>query len=176
MAAAKRSETESDPKARAALAVEASAQAQACLTLEPQAAACRYGEALALGLEARAHPTHAGELLSKMLGELAAAEAADPGYDHAGPARVQALVLTRAPPWPLGPGDPSAAVVAARRAVNLRPEYPPNLLALGEALDKSGDAERARETYQRAREQAMASPPGIERDQWLQAASRALQH
>ncbi|HWZ62747.1 MAG TPA: hypothetical protein VNX02_06995 [Steroidobacteraceae bacterium] len=176
MAAARRSEGESDPKIRAQLADGANAQAQACLALAPRAAACRYGDALALGLEARAHPARAGESLSKMLTELAAAEAADPGYDAAGPARVRALVLIRAPAWPIGPGDPAAGVVAARRAVSLRPQYPPNLLALGEALAKSADAPGARDAYRRAQEQALASPLGAQRDEWLREANRGLQH
>jgi hypothetical protein len=175
-AAARRSEHEPDPKVRGELAEDASRQAQACLALEPQAAACRYGNALALGLEARVHPAHAGELLKEMLADLAAAEAADPGYDEAGPARVRALVLIRAPGWPLGPGDPAAGVVAARRAVSLRPQYPPNLLALAEALAKSGDAQAAREAYQRARAEALARPAASDRDEWLLEADRALQH
>ena len=175
-AAARRSEHEPDAKIRAELADDARRQAEACLALEPQAAACLYGHALALGLEARAHPAHAGEWLGQMLAELAAAEAADPGYDEAGPARVRALVLTRAPGWPLGPGDSAAGVVAARRAVSLRPQYPPNLLTLAEALAKSGDAQAAREAYRRAREEALARPAAAERDEWLSEANRALQH
>ena len=173
---ARRSEHEPDPKVRGELAEDASREAQACLALEPQAAACLYGHALALGLEARAHPAHAGEWLRKMLADLSAAEAAEPGYDEAGPARVQALVLIRAPGWPLGPGDPAAGVVAAQRAVSLRPGYPPNLLALAEALAKSGDAQAAREAYQRAREEALGLPAASDRDEWLREADRALQH
>jgi len=175
-AAARRSEHEPDPKIRAELAEDANLEAQACLALEPQAAACLYGHALALGLGARAHPAHAGERLKEMLTDLGAAEAADPGYDEAGPARVRALVLIRAPGWPLGPGDPAAGVVAARRAVSLRPQYPPNLLALAEALAASGDAQAAREAYERAREAALARPGASDRDEWLREANRALQH
>jgi hypothetical protein len=174
--AARRSEHEPDAKVRADLAEDARREAEACLAVEPQAAACLYGHALALGLEARAHPAHVGESLGKMLAELAAAEAADPGYDQAGPARVRALVLTRAPGWPLGPGDPAAGVVAAQRAVSLRPEYPPNQLALAEALGKSGDSKAAREAYQRAREEALAEPASADRDEWLLEADRALVH
>ena len=59
-----------------------------------------------LGLKARAHPLQANESLKAMLEALNRAEAADPAYDQAGPARVQALVLIKAPAWPLGPGDP----------------------------------------------------------------------
>lgn len=173
-AAARHSEHESDLHARAQLAEEARGEAEACLAAEPQAAACLYGHGLALGLEARAHPAHAAESLNKMLTELTAAEAADAGYDEAGPARVRALVLTRAPGWPLGPGDAAAGVVAAQRAVSLRPLYPPNQLALGEALAKSGEAQAARGAFQRARDEALAAPSSADRDEWLHEAERAL--
>jgi tetratricopeptide (TPR) repeat protein len=171
---AQRSDHEPDAKIRGELATEASRDAEACLAREPQAAACLYGRAVALGLEARAHPTRAGELLNSMLESLASAESADPNYDQAGPARVRALVLIRAPGWPLGPGDAAAGLVAARRAVTLRPQYPPNLLALAEALAKTGDPNGAREYYQRARDLAQALPSTAERDGWLREADEAL--
>ncbi len=171
---ARGSEHDADATARGALAEDARRQAEACLAMEPQAAACLYGHALALGLEARARPAHAGELLKRMLADLKAADAADPAYDEAGPARVRALVLTRAPGWPLGPGDPAAGVVAARRAVSLRPQYPPNLLALAEALAKSADAPAARAAYEQARDQALARPESADRDEWLREANRGL--
>jgi hypothetical protein len=117
----------------------------------------------------------AGELLNKMLGDLASAEAADPDYDQAGPARVRALVLIRAPGWPLGPGDADAGLAAARRAVTLRPQYPPNLLALAEALAKTGDADGARENYARARDAAQTLPAAADRDDWLRQADQGLQ-
>ena len=173
---ARQGEHEADPAARSRLAEDAGRQAEACLAAEPQAAACLYGQAIALGLETRAHPVHAGDSLKQMLASLEAAEAADPGYDEAGPARVRALVLTRAPGWPLGPGDPAAAVAAARRAAGLRPQYPPNLLALAEALAKSGDAPGARTAYRQARDQALAEPPSADRDEWLREADGGLQH
>jgi hypothetical protein len=173
---AKRSDTETDAKVREQLATDANSEALACLGHEPQAAACLYGEAVALGLEARAHPTRAGESLKNMLEELTRAEAADANYDEAGPARVRALVLLRAPGWPLGPGDTEAGLVAARRAVALRPLYPANLLALAEALTKNGDANGARDAYQRARDAAQALPESGDRDQWLHAADQGLQH
>jgi len=171
---AKRSDRERDAKIRAELAAEASDDAAACLAREPQAAACLYGRAIALGLEARAHPTRAGELLNAMLGSLADAEAVDPSYDEAGPARVRALVLIRAPGWPLGPGDAETGLVAARRAATLRPQYPPNLLALAEALAKTGDSNGARQNYEHARALAQALPAGTDRDGWLREADEAL--
>ncbi len=173
---AQRSEHESDARIRGELAVDAGREAEACLAAEPRAAACLYGHAIALGLEARAHPAHAGESLRQMLADLAAAEAADPNYDDAGPARVTALVLTRAPGWPLGPGDAAAGLVAARRAVSLAPQYPPNLLALAEALAKNADGSGARAAYQRAHDAALALPQSGERDEWLRQAQRGLQH
>jgi tetratricopeptide (TPR) repeat protein len=172
---AKRSDHETDSRMRGELAAEASRHAEACLAREPQAAPCLYGRGVALGLEARAHPTRAGELLSNMLDTLGRAESADPNYDEAGPARVRALVLTRAPGWPLGPGDAEAGLAAARRAVTLRPQYPPNLLALAEALSKTGDGNAAREYYARARDAALALPDAADRNEWLREADLGLQ-
>jgi hypothetical protein len=125
-------------------------------------------------MQARAHPTHAGEFLNNMLEVLTRAESADPNYDEAGPARVRALVLIRAPGWPLGPGDADAGLAAARRAVSLQPQYPPNLLALAEALAKTGDAGGAQENYQRARDAAQALPAAADRDEWLSEADQGL--
>ena len=173
---ARRSDHEPDSRARADLASEADRDADACLAREPQAAACLYGRAVAWGLQARAHPTHAGEFLNNMLNALTQAEAADPNYDEAGPARVRSLVLIRAPGWPLGPGDADAGLTAARRAVSLRPQYPPNLLALAEALAKTGDANGARQNYQRAHEAAQGLPAAADRDEWLSEADQGLQH
>jgi hypothetical protein len=175
-AAAQRTDHESDSKARAALATEANSNADACLALDPGAAACQYGKAVATGLEARVHPSRAVGLLGSMLDNLETAEAIDPNYDRAGPARVRALVLIRAPGWPLGPGDTDAGLVAARRAIALQPDYPPNVLALAEGLSKTGDENGARENYAHARELAQALPAGPERDDWLHDAEEGLRH
>ncbi len=175
-AEAKRSDHEPDSKIREQLAAQAGRDADGCLAQEPQAAACLYGRAVALGLMARAHPSRAREHLGSMLDALAEAEAADAGYQEAGPARVRALVLIRAPGWPLGPGDSDAGLVAARRAVALRPLYPPNLLALAESLAKSGDAAGAKLYYMRARDAALALSVTEEREDWLHQADQGLQH
>ena len=172
---AKRSDHDPDSRIRGELAAEAGREAQACLSQAPQSAACLYGSAVSLGLDARAHPTRAGELLKQMLDALGRAETADPNYDEAGPARVRALVLIRAPGWPLGPGDAEAGLTAARRAVALRPSYPPNLLALAEALSKTGNGSAAVENYQRAHDAALALPASGDRDEWLHEADQGLQ-
>ncbi len=171
---ARRTDHESDAKVRSELADQSVSAADACLALDSSAAACQYSKAVATGLQARAHPARAVGLLSSMLENLKAAEAADPHYDNAGPARVRALVLIRAPGWPLGPGDTDAGLDAARRAVALQPNYPPNVIALAEALAKSGDESGARESYARARELALAAPAAPERDDWLLDADEGL--
>jgi hypothetical protein len=155
---AARSDKAPDGSARAQLADEASAYAQACLAKAPQDAGCLYGSGLAYGLGARAHPGSATESLKAMLDALAKADAADPNYDQAGPARVRAQVLLAAPGWPL------------------RPQYPPNLLVLGEALAKTGDAKGAHAAFAQARDAAQALPPANgDRDGWIREADQGLQ-
>jgi len=171
---ARRSDLETDSKIRDQLAGDALQNAQACLERAPQAAACLYYDGIALGLKARAHPLQANEALKSMLDALGGAEAAEPAYDQAGPARVKALVLIKAPAWPLGPGDAEAGLAAARRAAALRPDYPPNVLALAEALAKTGDAHGAQESYRRARDLILALPASHDRDDWLHEADQAL--
>ena len=171
---ARRSDAEGGSKIRDQLAADAGRNAQACVERAPRAAACLYYDGIALGLRARAHPLQANEALKAMLELLGRAEAADPEYDQAGPARVRALVLVRAPAWPLGPGDAEAGLASARRAVALRPQYPPNVLALAEALAKTGDTHGAEESYRRARDLSAALPPGSDRDDWLHEADQAL--
>jgi hypothetical protein len=173
---AARNDHETDSKVRESLAADANQNADACLAQAPHAAACLYYHGIALGLEARAHPLHAVDSLKGMVEALSGAEAADPQYDHAGPSRVRALVLTRAPGWPIGPGDPDAGLAAAQRAVTLQPEYPPNVLALAEAQAKTGDGPGARQSYARARDLARSLPPSSDRDDWVSQADKALQH
>jgi hypothetical protein len=173
---ARLSEHESNPQTRAQIAAEARRDADACLAQAAQAVACIFGNALALGLEARVHATHAPALLKDMLAALAQAETIDPAYEEAGPARVQALVLARAPPWPLGPGDGEQAVAAARRATSLRPAYPPNWLALAEAQAKSGAALESQASYARARDAARALPDSADQRDWLQQSEQHLGH
>jgi hypothetical protein len=171
---AQKSEHEADSRVRTELAQSARLEADACIAQDPQAAACLYGRAVALGLEAKEHPTRAPGILGNMLEALSQAESADPGYDEAGPARVQALVLIRAPGWPLGPGDPERGLAAAQRAVGLRPDYPPNLLALAEAQAKMGTAEAARASYLRARDTILKLPDTADRADWLHDVEQGL--
>ncbi len=173
---AHQSERESDPKVRSELATAARRDADACIGMAPQDVGCLFGSGVALGLEARVHPTRAGAILNDMLATLARAETIDPSYEDAGPARVQALVLIRAPGWPLGPGDPERGLAAAMRAVALRPAYPPNWLAQGDAQAKLGSVSDARVSYGRARDAANKTPDTPDRADWLREAEQGLSH
>jgi hypothetical protein len=170
-----RSDHAPDGAARARLSDQALTYADRCMAIAAKDPACLYGQALALGLQAKAHPTSASASLKAMLDALSKADAGDPNYDQAGPARVRALVLLRAPGWPLGPGDADAGLASARRAVELHPEFPPNQLALGEALAKTGDANGSRQAYERARDEAASHVATEDRDGWLHEANEALQ-
>jgi Flp pilus assembly protein TadD len=99
-----------------------------------------------------------------------------PLLDEAGPERVLALLLARAPGWPIGPGDVEEALVLARKAVELRPDYPPNQLALGEALLKNDHRAKAQEALARAIDLAGRAPFASDPDapSWI-ADARALQ-
>jgi hypothetical protein len=173
-----------DSAERAQLLAAASVSARQCLAEAPNNAACPYAQAQVLGLTAREHPLEAVARLKEMLASLAMAEGLDPALDHAGPARLTAVVLLRAPPWPLGPGDVDAATDAAQRAVKRDPGYPPNLIALGQAQSKSGGAAQARATFNQAQQaaQAWAGTPtesaaavAAERAQWQSAVQQGLQ-
>jgi hypothetical protein len=48
------------------------------------------------------------------------------------------------------------------------------LLALAEALAKTGNQSGAREYYARARDAALALPAAADRDQWLREADQGL--
>ena len=170
-----RSDHAPDGETRARFADQAMTYADRCMAMAAQDPACLYGRALALGLQARAHPASANASLKAMLDALNKADASDPNYDEAGPARVRALVLLRAPGWPLGPGDADAGLASARRAVELHPEFPPNQLAMGEALSKTGDANGSRQAYERARDEATAYVANEDREGWLREANQALQ-
>lgn len=142
---------------RGALARSAVDAGQWCLRRAPASGWCHYGLAQALGMQAREARSTALDGLKQMVEHLRHAATDDPAIDHAGPERVLALVLARAPAWPLGPGDPESAVQAARKAVARAPDFPPNPLALGEALIATGAAEEGRAEAERGLALARAS-------------------
>lgn len=167
---------EEDPEARESAATGAVHAAQWCGRRDPASPACDYWLAVALGVQARERRGTALDALPRMVDLLERAGAAAPEIDEAGPHRVLALVLLRAPGWPSGPGDPDRGLEQARRAVALRPDYPPNQLCLGEALEDVGEPEAGREAYRKAGILARERLAAGERDaaEWLEQAERAL--
>ena len=140
-----------DARLRAETAVSAVQTAQWCGRRQPELPACDYWLAVAVGLQAREVRVTADDGLKTMVPALQRAIEKDPAYDDAGPHRVMALVLVRAPGWPLGPGDVEAGLAQARQAVALRPDYPPNVFALAEALAANKDRDQARATYSKGK-------------------------
>lgn len=159
---------------RAALVERAVVAGQRCKEGAPQAPPCDYALAIAIGMQVRERPATARDGLARMLALLRRAAASAPGLDHGGPDRVTAILLLRAPGWPLGPGDPDEALAAARRAVALDPAWAPNPLALAEALAATGDAAGSRETARRALELVDAARAAGEPDapEWQREAQR----
>ena len=153
---------ERDARRREALAVEAVQLAQHCVARAPQSAACDYWLGIALGLQARERPATANDGLEQMVAALRRAIERNAGYDHAGPHRVLALVLLRAPGWPAGPGDPESGLMQARAALQLEPNYPPNLLAMAEALQKNGQGSASRPLIDELRQRLAGLDPATE--------------
>src|SRR5439155_1384337 len=149
---------------------------QLCEENVPAAAACDYWLAAALGLQARERSATGRDALPRMVDLLRRAVRNDPDIDHAGPHRLLAIVLLRAPGWPLGPGDPDAALPEAEAAARAAPEFPPNQLALGDALKQKGRAAEARSAYSQALRLAMDAAGRGEPDAagWADDARAAL--
>lgn len=145
-----RVEREKDRAARARLAGEEVQLGQWCQRRAPADPACDYRLAIALGQQARERPSTGKDALGKMPELLRKAIAAAPRLDAAGPHRVLAMVLLRAPGWPVGPGDAEAGLEQARTAARLFPDSADNQLVLGEALEKNGAAEEAKAAWRRA--------------------------
>lgn len=156
-------EREKDKAVRTDLAVSAVQVGQWCVRRAPSSSPCKFWLAVALGMQARDRPTTVEDGLKRMAQLLREVAKDDPLYDEAGPQRVLALLLVQAPGWPVGPGDSEQALVHARKAVELRPDYPPNSIALGEVLlrndDRSGAAAALRQGIELAGREPWSSDP-----------------
>lgn len=142
---------ENGPKGERGLrADEAVAAGQQCQQRAAGTAACDYWLAVALGLSAREHALTALGELPRIITLLKKADAAAPSLDDAGPARVLALLLVRAPGWPTGPGNPDDALAEAQKAVARAPQHPLNQATLAECLAATGDTAGAKAAYTRA--------------------------
>ena len=141
------SEHETEAQDRTQAARSAVNAAQLCSRAAPGKPNCAYWLAVALGVQAREVRTTVLDALPKIVALLERAAHDAPEIENAGPDRVLALVLLRAPGWPTGPGDPERGLAHARRAVALDPDYPPNQLCLAEAYAENDDPEQSRQTY-----------------------------
>jgi tetratricopeptide (TPR) repeat protein len=167
---------ESDPAARGRAAAAAVDAAQWCARKAPADAACDYWMGAALGVQARERPSTGLSALPQIERAFQSALRADPGIDEAGPDRALALLYLRAPGWPGGPGDPQAGLEHARAAVARRPDYPPNQLALAEALRATGDEQESRAAYGRALAlgRDMADRGDRDAPEWVAEAGKGL--
>jgi tetratricopeptide (TPR) repeat protein len=147
---------------------------QWCQRRAPANPECDYRLAIALGQQARERPSTGKDALGRIVNLLHRAIAKAPRLDSAGPHRVLALVLLRAPAWPVGPGDPEAALAEARAAVALFPDAPENQLVLGEALAANGHADEARAAYGKAFALASAAHGNPEAPSWVAQARAGM--
>ena len=172
----RRIDLEPDAAARGALAASAVDTGQRCEARAPGSAICDYALAIALGVQARERHATAARGLPLMVERLRRAAARDPSVDQGGPERVLALVLVRAPAWPIGPGDPEGALDAARAAAARYPDHPLNRLALAETLAATGEAAAATVEAERAlalaRARAEVGDPDA--DGWVREAELLL--
>src|SRR5207237_1431111 len=101
---------EKDGGKRGQLAADAVAVGQLCEQHAAPSPLCDYWLAAALGLQARERSATGHDALPHMVDLLRRAAAADPALDHGGPHRLFAILLLRAPGWPMGPGDVETAL------------------------------------------------------------------
>lgn len=132
-----------------ATALAAGGQCQARAPNTPQ---CDYWQAVAKGLGARENPTTGLGEVKVIIELLRRVQAAQPQLDDGGPSRVLALLLLRAPGWPIGPGDADAGLAEAQKALAIAPNHPLNQLAVAEGLAATGDTEGAKAVYLRAKD------------------------
>lgn len=169
-----RVEHEKGAEARKTLVDKALDAAQWCQRRAPGRAECDYALAEALGQQARERPATAHDGLAKMVEALRRVIVVAPDLDEAGPHRVLALVLLRAPGWPAGPGDAAEGLVQAQKAVGLAPHQPLNELALSEALRRAGRESEAKAAGLRALALARARRGDPDASEWVDAAEAAL--
>jgi len=161
-------------KQQATMAVQT---AQWCDPRAPGSPVCAYWLGAALGVQARERRATALDALKRIVALFEHAAESAPELEHSGPDRALALVYLRAPGWPTGVGDPDLGLEHAERAVAREPDFPPNQLALAEALEAVEDEEQARVAYRTARRQAaeLAEDGDPDAAEWVATASKGLE-
>jgi len=167
-------ENDPDVELRRATAMKSVSTAQWCGRRDRENPTCPYWLALAVGVQANQRRATADDGLKVMIRALHSAIERDERTDRAGPHRVLALVLLRAPGWPVGPGDPDTGLVHAERAAELYPDFAPNWLALGEALRDTEQPARSLAAYRCALQVAEAQEGHPDSPGWTEEAHLAL--
>jgi hypothetical protein len=167
---------ESDPKEREAIATRAVQAAQWCGPSGTPPPACSYWLGAALGVQARERTSTGVSALPQIEAAFRRAAETEPTLDQGAPDRALALLYLRAPGWPTGPGDKERGLLHARKAIEIGPDYPPNLMALAEALAATGDEKAGRETWETAlaRARDLAGRGDKDAAEWAEEAERAI--
>lgn len=129
---------------RAALAEQGILASRHALQLATNSAAAHYYLGLNLGQLAQTKLLGALKLLTQMQTAWTTAATLDAKFDYAGPHRSLGLLYLDAPGWPTSLGSRTKARLHLRKAVELCPEYPGNLLSLLEAQLKWGETSQVR--------------------------------
>jgi len=170
------SDHETAPAARESAARLAVQVAQWCPRIAPDLPDCDFWLGAALGVQARERPATGLSALAKIEAAFKRAAEGNPEMEDAGPDRALALLYLRAPRWPRGPGDPEQGLAHAKKAVALRPDYPPNRLALAEALaaagDTAGSVAAGREALRLAEARVAAGDPDA--NEWVSQARKSI--
>lgn len=149
---------------------------QWCQRRAPGSADCDYRLAIALGQQARERPSTGRDAMDHIVTLLHRAIDRDPTLDSGGPHRVLALVLLRAPAWPVGPGDPDAALDEAKKAIAIAADAPDNQLTLGDALAATEHDDLAHQAFTKALALAESAKQSgnPEADGWIAEARKKL--
>jgi len=169
-------EHETQAAAREAAAVRAVDAAIWCDRGAASPGPCDYWLGAALGVQARERRSTGLSALPEIEAAFTRALAAVPEMDHGAPDRALALFYLRAPGWPGGPGDPDLGLQHAQAAMERFPGYPPNILALAEALRETGDEAAARKAWVMAVEAAgrARADRQLDAQDWVQQAEEGL--
>ncbi|MCC6809701.1 MAG: tetratricopeptide repeat protein [Deltaproteobacteria bacterium] len=120
--------------------------------------AVSYLVAEALALRARTKGTGAIVIIPEVAEHGEAAVKLAPGYDDAAPLRLLGMVLSKAPPWPHGPGDPDRGMKLLQDAADRAPRRAEAFVHLADVMLDQSRVQDAQRALQRARELVGKNP------------------